>query len=345
MMYPTTSNGVLNKTSCTDAGYIMIRLCLLFTPLLLLPLFLPASFLSILSSTSLLWISSTDSVLHAPIPPDDISIMRISPAPNRTVPEGNPWRGAGSRRRHDLLSSVSGCGGSVVPALQFGSIAAVRYVVRNHLDHVVDSAKSDVHIVIGAGQTSDDIDSALIGVCAGELVSVRIPRGNNRREMSITIYVSAVFPSFESSRTGFRNGIVQNIHVGKQSNVHSMQMTDDIAAAVTAIPSRRGGSCTRTCTSKGLVCDEDLFPTVNNCPKLKQVFMCVSCQIAPAGSAGADMPAWVSKSAPAGHARAACLVAPHSVKSSCNARYTHTRRLCPCLDSTSLKNWKRIRVV
>lgn len=336
MMYPTaSSNDVFTQT---------IRLCLLFTPLLLIPLFLPAPLLSAMSPTSLSRKASTDDVLNVPMPPGDVSVMRISLAPNRSVPGGNPWRGASSRRRQDLLSSVSGCGGSVVPALQQGYTAALRYVVRNHLGSISDFTQSDVHIVLGAGQTPAKVDAALVGVCAGELLSVHILSKNHRQKLTVTVYVSAVLPPSDLTRTGFQNGIVQNAHVNTKTNAHTTQMTDGIAAAISAIPGRRGGSCTRTCASKGLVCDDDLFPTVNNCPKLKQVFTCISCQIATAGAAGADMPAWVSKSAPAGHARAACLVAPHSVKSSCTARYTHTRRLCPCLDSNNLKKWKRARI-
>lgn len=337
MMYPAS-------TEATEALTRIARLLLLFTPLLLIPLVLPVSLLNFISSGSTLWRFSTDAVLNSPIPLDDVSVMHIPIVTNRSLPDGNPWRGASSRKRRDIISSVSGCGGSVVPALQRGSIASLRYVVRDHGGHVIDFARSDVHIVLGTGQTPDKVDDALIGVCAGELVSVRIPSLNHRRGLLVTVYVSAVAIASPSTKTGFRNSVVQSTHFNTRASLQTSQMTDDIAAAVNAIPGRRGGSCTRTCASKGLVCDEDLFPTVNNCPKLKQLFTCVSCQIAPAGAAGTDMPAWVSKSAPAGHARGACLVAPHSIKSTCNARYKHTRRLCPCIEASNLKKWKRIRI-
>lgn len=283
----------------------------------------------------------TGRVLNGPVSSKIVAAMQIS-LTLRNVPKGNPWRGASFRSRRDLLSSASGCGGSVVPALKPGSVAALRYVVRDHNDRVIDVTTSDVHVVIGRGQTPRIVDDALVGVCAGELVFVKMPRvtgkGHWRSARSVTLYISKVL-----SEADVAGAYVSKSNIGRVDNTElfSTRMTDAVAESVEAVRSRRGSCCNRACKSKGLMCAVELFATVNNCPKLRQAFACVSCEIATAGTAGADMPAWVSKSAPVGHARGACLVAPRSIKPSCDARYIHTRRLCPCIGENKLRRWRR----
>jgi len=79
-----------------------------------------------------------------------------------------------------------------------------------------------------------------------------------------------------------------------------------------------------------LACAPAAFRLVNNCPALRAHFDCHACEVAAAGTAGRDMPCWVLPTAPVGHPRGYCMVHPGG-GSACDARYEHTRRLCPCV--------------
>lgn len=93
-----------------------------------------------------------------------------------------------------------------------------------------------------------------------------------------------------------------------------------------------GGAGAGTGAARGgdLSCAAAGFRLVNNCPALRAHFDCRACELAAAGTAGRDMPCWVVPTAPVGHPRGYCMVHPQG-GSACDAKYQHTRRLCPCV--------------
>lgn len=238
----------------------------------------------------------SDNMLNARLSPEDERLLR---PPRLPATVGNPWRGAGRRMRSDLVIAVSGCGGTFRPALQSGMRARVRYVQRKASGALVDSSSDAVHIVLGAHHVPD-VEHALAGLCAGEVV--RVLRGSD------TLLVAVLQVGNDIQRDG----------------------RDIAARAIVARTTARGRSCQEACRKVGLICEASMFAVVNNCPRMRMAFRCTRCEVAAVGSAGADMPAWVSYSAPAGHARGACLVSPDVTLSCCEASFAHTRRLCPC---------------
>lgn len=251
----------------------------------------------------------TDSALGGTLSERDLHDLHLKSIPHAKIPQGNPWRGAGRRRRRDLLIAVSGCGGTFRPAIALGVTATLRYAVRSTDGLLLDSSRDPSDVLIGSGQLHRDVEHGLVGLCQGEAA-----RFITRDKRKVLVFVERIGPL-----------------------VLDEQAEDDrLATLVIPTAGRKGKSCISTCSRKGMACSEKGFRVVNNCPRLSQVFDCIRCEVAAAGSGGPDMPAYVSKAAPVGHARGACLVSPRVSMSSCGARYKFTKRLCPCLTSPSV---------
>lgn len=253
---------------------------------------------------------NSDTVLGHALSQKDADLLGLpskSHARNATaIPAQNPWRGSGNRHRTDLLVSVSGCGGKYRPRLENGAEATVQYVVRDARGVVIDSTQGrrKVNLVLGKGQVSKEIESHLAGVCGGEVVAFE---ANNRL---FTIYVS---------------------RVGSDSKDDVMAARlESLAMSLHVVSGRRGQSCTHACQKHGLTCEPDGFKVINECPRMRRVFPCKSCETAAAGSSGPDMPCYVEPTAPRGHPREFCMVNPVVDSATCDAKYVHTRRICPC---------------
>lgn len=262
-------------------------------------------------------LKKTDSVLGNALSQYDADLLGLPPSsPARRVKSlsfHNPWRGAGNRHRSDLISSVPGCGGTLRPKLKYGDSVALFYVVREANGTVTDSTHDglEANIEIGAGQVSGEIEIHLEGMCGGETAQFF---ANNRL---ITVHVARV-------------GVVS------REDMIATRL-EKLAHSVRAIAAPRAMSCAHACGRNGLFCDGDGFRIINECPRLRKTFACRSCETAAAGSSGPDMPCYVVPSAPRGHPRGYCMVNPSVESASCNARYAHTRRLCPCVSKIDMR--------
>jgi hypothetical protein len=228
----------------------------------------------------------------------------------------NPWSGASRRARNDMLVSVPGCGGDFVRAAAKGDTVQLRYIARSNDNEIVTEStrnRSIVDVVVGAGQVDVGLDNALVGVCTGEVL--RLSTG---RMIVFVAHVSSQPPRFGND---------------EKNSEEDDDAGDRVARGLSAITGGRGASCTSTCTNAGLTCNALGFTVVNTCPRLRVAFDCTICEAAAVGTAGPDMPCYVMPSAPAGHPRGFCMVHPGSGSkgSECDARYKHTRRLCPCV--------------
>lgn len=253
----------------------------------------------------------TDKVLGKALDIRDAKALGL-PTHLNTVPSNgkgrqNPWRGAGNRRRSDLLSSVSGCGGNYRPKLKHGDKASLYYFLRQHGDVVTDSSTKGhaVDVVLGSGQLDDNIENRILGLCAGETVKIKLANG------FLIAHVA---------------------HVGNvRTQNERLERLELLAHRIKSIRGSKGISCELACRRRGLVCVQDGFRIINTCPRLKETFPCRSCETAAAGSSGPDMPCYVELSAPVGHPRGSCMVNPVIASATCKAKYIHTRRLCPCV--------------
>jgi hypothetical protein len=233
----------------------------------------------------------------------------------------NPWAGSSRRARTDMIVSRAGCGGEYVRAAAVGDSVRLRYFVRDgDLGNVAESTRGrpPVDVVIGARQVDARLEQALVGVCAGESFVVLVSDW-------MTVAVIAVVSS------GRRGDDESN-----GAEVAADEENDRVAGRIVAVAGRRGASCSATCRAAGgLECSAVGFAVVNTCPRLRAAFGCAGCEVAATGTAGADMPCYVSRRAPAGHPRGFCMVRPAGVDRAeggdCEARYRHTRRLCPCV--------------
>lgn len=249
----------------------------------------------------------SDAKLSATLSSSDWADLQIiHPPPAYIPPIGNPWRGAGRRNRNDILLSISGCGGTLRRSIKPGMNIRVRYCARDRNGNIVDTSNGAADVSIGTRQVSIELERALIGLCAGEVVRVASVDGG-----SVLVYV-------------------ERVDIREKRNGDGMEI-DTLAKRIVAATGRRGLSCTDVCRHNGMKCEEKGFVVVNNCPRLREGFECGRCEIAAAGSAGADMPAHVVKRAPKGHARDACLVSPAVERARCRAKHVFTERLCPCL--------------
>lgn len=253
----------------------------------------------------------TDAVMGEALSAEDADLLGLSKSSKARLKKSysnqNPWRGASKRRRKDLISSVSGCGGSYRPSISRGSPAALLYIIRALNGTVIESTShvGEANVVVGTGQVSQQIDAHLIGLCKGETTSFR------------------------------ENGLVYTIHVtrvGALSSVDALaEKLELLAMKIYDIPATRGVSCTKTCARKKLRCVQDGFRIVNECPRLRNQFSCKVCETAAAGSSGPDMPCFVEPTAPLGYPRRYCMVSPDITASTCDAKHKYTRRLCPCV--------------
>lgn len=267
-------------------------------------------------------VNKTDSVLGNALSPHDADLLGLPPSsPARRVTflsSHNPWRGAGNRHRSDLLSSVSGCGGTYRRRLKRGDSVALFYALREANGTVTDSTHEglEANIEIGAGQVSSDIEAHLEGMCSGETAQFL---ANDRL---ITVHVARV-------GTMSREDLIA-------------AKLEKLAHSLRTIAAPRATSCTNACLKNGLYCERSGFRIINECPRLRKIFTCRSCEIAAAGSSGPDMPCYVEPSAPRGHPRGFCMVNPNVESASCNAKYAHTRRLCPCVSERVMKSFQGI---
>jgi hypothetical protein len=220
----------------------------------------------------------------------------------------NPWAGSSRRSRSDLLVAVPGCGGTYREVAGPGSHLRLRYVLWKH-GTVVESTRGrhPVDVVVGSTQVPSRLDKALEGVCAGETLAV-------------------------SSSDGTRiTASILRVQRASHNNDSDMDLEDALARSLMVVPGIRGHSCGRVCSAAGFTCSDAGFKVVNTCPRLRSVFPCTACEVAAVGTSGADMPCYVSPNAPLGHPRGFCMVHPEARRSTCDASYKHTRRLCPCL--------------
>lgn len=238
----------------------------------------------------------------------------------RPVSKDNPWRGRRLhiRVRRHVLNPVAGCGGTYRVAAELGDSVSLRYIVRDEKSgRIVDSTQDSVDVTVGKGQVSGSVEEIVKGACAGEMVETRMYNGR-----TFIGYVEAV-------RREMRGLAMDGNGIEEEE-----EGADWLSGKVVGMAGQKGMCCDKVCERAGLVCMDESLKVLNNCPKLRAAFPCGMCEVAAIGAAGEDMPAWVSRSAPAGHARGACLVAPGGVKPRCKARYRHTRRLCGCLSAT-----------
>lgn len=252
----------------------------------------------------------SDIMLNAQLSKRDFEELGMRPFQRPELRTDNPWRGAGRRFRKDIIMSVSGCGGRFRKSISAGERASLRYSLRDAGGEVVDSSDGRADVVVGSGQVDEEIERNMHGLCEGEAVRFRTRDGRR-----VLLYIERV-------------GSVRK---------NDKAVEDKLAKVVRALPGRKGRSCLSTCRMSGLECEDRGFVVVNNCPRLRETFGCRKCEIAAAGSGGADMPAYVVKLAPVGHARGTCLASPDVRRSSCEARYGYTKRLCPCFEDGVVK--------
>lgn len=218
----------------------------------------------------------------------------------------NPWSSGDASRS-------PGCGGRVNPSARAGDFLRVRYVVRDANGSVADSTRErrPATILLGSGQGLP-LARALAGLCAGESASFALPSGG-----SVLVAVVAV-------GTGSSTGS------GKEAA--EAEDEDRLARSVTPVAAHRRRNCDSACAAEGKVCDARAFAIVNDCTRLRKAFKCAVCETAAKGSAGKDMPCFVSRHAPRSFPRGYCLASPVVGSSVCSARHPHTSRLCPCVD-------------
>ena len=97
-----------------------------------------------------------------------------------------------------------------------------------------------------------------------------------------------------------------------------------VAAAATP-----GLDCNTVCAGVeggGFTCAINLLSLVNDCASLQTAFNCVSCE----DSQGSDQPAFISPNAPPSKKPGACLVNTNPGLFSCEGKWEHALRLCPC---------------
>lgn len=225
--------------------------------------------------------------------------------------EGNPWRNRNRRCRKDLVVAQAGCGGSYRIAASWGDRVRLRYFVREKAT-IKESTRDrgPVDLVLGRDQVESVVESALIGLCAGEVL--RINLGNHNDLIIAVISVIRAADDVEQMRV-------------------ADDMSDELTSSLVPTAGRRGASCTTTCSRKDMECHKQGFYVLNSCSRLRPVFACTSCEIAAIGTAGADMPCHVAQNAPLGFPRGLCMVHPSVKYASCEASHEHTRRLCPCV--------------
>jgi hypothetical protein len=220
----------------------------------------------------------------------------------------NPWAGSSRRSRNDLLVAIPGCGGTYRESSGLGSHICLRYILWKS-GTVVESTRGrhPVDVVVGSSQVPSRLDKALVGVCAGETLAV-------------------------SSADGTKiTASILNVERASHNKDADMDFEDGLARSLIVVLGTRGHSCGRVCSTAGYTCSDAGFKIVNTCPRLRSAFPCTSCEVAAVGTSGADMPCYVSPNAPQGHPRGFCMVHPHAARSTCDASYKHTTRLCPCL--------------
>ncbi|KAA8494693.1 hypothetical protein FVE85_2934 [Porphyridium purpureum] len=233
---------------------------------------------------------------------------------------------------------VVGCGGTFRPSARTGDRVEVRYVAEmrgRDARAVAPTPVLNVSFVLGAKQPFRALQSAIGRMCPGEIAELVIP------SWVLRILPGAHhIPSFLKSATPLprRGGLGPQLHIFVQlvSTARATESMDEfeeaqvLAARILAIAGAQGESCDSACARNNATCLADAFKVVNECPRIKTVFPCTVCEVAAKGSAGPDMPCFVSPSAPIGHPRGYCMATPNVAVSDCAGRYPHTSRVCPC---------------
>lgn len=223
--------------------------------------------------------------------------------------ERNPWAGASRRLRFDLIAAATGCGGTYKPAARRDMQIDLQFVTLKQ-GRVVDSTPGSGPAVIrlGAGQVTRRIEHALYGLCAGDIVGLSIDWSTYMIVHIVQVYSVSAIPA----------------------NNERLDL-DDMAKRIVPTPARQGSSCKSVCERNDMRCEPDGFPILNSCPRLRSAFDCTSCEIAAKGTAGPDMPCFVSTRAPDEYPRGFCMVHPDATKSRCDGKHKYTKRLCPCI--------------
>mmetsp|Transcript_1806 Transcript_1806/g.3910 ORF Transcript_1806/g.3910 Transcript_1806/m.3910 type:complete len:387 (+) Transcript_1806:1152-2312(+) len=304
----------------------------------------------------------------------DVSCDRRRPNARRVVSQhdSNPWlqppRGSSSyslssgsacpkrivsgQVMTQKLRSVIGCGGLYRPGASHGDRVSIEYVAEQHLQEIDACLRpGNVSFTLGASRMPFRAwHTALRGVCESEILLLKIP------SLLLTTRPFAPFPPSSSSpsaaaTTTTAARIVSHVKMlilvleitpnpadpraAQHRAAHEEALQDSLAARLRTIAARRGQNCDSACERHGLRCAPEAFEVVNQCPRLAAEFHCAQCEVAAVGTAGPDMPCFVSPRAPVGHPRGTCMVAPDVSKTTCAARYEHTHRLCPCLEPSS----------
>ncbi|GAB0498577.1 hypothetical protein MMPV_009923 [Pyropia vietnamensis] len=179
---------------------------------------------------------------------------------------------------------------------------------------------STVHMLRGGGKASSDPFAAVHFAVA--LMALAPGRSSGAGTAAMVAAAAA-----EAAADAAADALASRLVV-----VAGAKGADCITTCATAPEGGRGGvdGVGGTTTPPRLSCADAGFRLVNNCPALRAHFDCRSCELAAAGTAGRDMPCWVVPTAPVGHPRGYCMVHPQG-GSACDAKYQHTRRLCPCV--------------
>lgn len=235
---------------------------------------------------------------------------------------------------------VVGCGGTFRPFARSGDRVEIRYVaeVRTSENKVPSSSPAlNVSFVMGAPQPFVALQNAIGVMCPGELAELVIPLWLLRilpGAQHVPSYIKRMAAS--SPRRGASMASQLHVFVEVLSTARAHESLDEfeeaqiLASRIVAVGAEQGESCDAACARKSASCLADAFKIVNECPRIKSVFPCTVCEVAAKGSAGPDMPCYVSPLAPLGHPRGFCMSSPNVAVSECAGKYPHTSRICPC---------------
>jgi alpha-1,3-mannosyl-glycoprotein beta-1,2-N-acetylglucosaminyltransferase len=111
----------------------------------------------------------------------------------------------------------------------------------------------------------------------------------------------------------------------RKTVVHAKILSADVSVVAA---DDAGLTCTQVCEQQtpALQCDAPSLPLLNDCTTMRSYFDCGSCQ----DNQGSDQPAMVDWSAPFDKLPGACLINKNPSLFSCDGRYEHAQRLCPC---------------
>jgi len=100
-------------------------------------------------------------------------------------------------------------------------------------------------------------------------------------------------------------------------------------AEIQTFAGRKGQDCAAVCIERRLICHPNYIAIVNTCQSLMKHFKCKN-QVC-ANSMGPDQPCKIDEGAPKNFQPGTCLVNTDKQYYSCQGKFAHARRLCPCL--------------